>query len=563
MTARGDLSQSTAPPASVPQVPAAANNPYGVQIFPVSTPSGGTLPLQTAEEADWYDQRRDQYIAQNRFPNISDLLSLDLLLQLEVMTFRWGQWISQGFDYVHTLVDQSMLQKQIREYCVDEETEALTRHGWRRVMDLQPGEEILTLNPGTGLSEWQAPRTVHSFIPTGPLRRVATRDISALVTDGHRWYVQRDTRQRNDGSPYEFRTTDELDGYCWAPTSALHGDFDAHPKYSDAFVELVAWWWTEGSCSRPGLYDGEIAQSHRVNPTKVASIRRALLHEAGTPGELKLDKGTGHRPVWNETRRGDMTYFNLSKRLVEILEEVAPRKVVRPEFFSTLTQGQLDLFIEKSLAADGWVDARGSWSISQRKREMLEPFQVAAVLAGYQANIKYSSSIDMWRMSVSQRTHARPLPATQGPQLQQEADYHGLVWCPEVPNGVWACRREGIVHYTGNSREIRDVKAALGIDKVSRDKDKGESVPDYLKTLLERAKVFGYHRDRQYEAAVTSIYELRSMVLTYYRCDETENEELDLSPETIMEWIRDNMVKEWDAIDEAFRLNQKMWIRDL
>lgn len=546
------------------QVPAASQNPYGVTLYPVMTPSGGSLNLQTPEEADWYDQRRDQYVTQNKFPNVSDLLDLDRLLQLELMVFRWGQWVSQGFDYLHTLVDQQELQRHIREYCVDEETEALTRHGWRRAMDLRPGEEILTLNPDTGLSEWQVPRTVHSFIPTGPLRRVATRDISALVTEGHRWYVQRDTRQRSSDSPYEFRTTDELDGYCWAPTSALHGGFDAHQKYSDAFVELVAWWWTEGSCSRPGLYDGEIAQSHRVNPTKVASIRRALLHEAGAPGELKLDKGTGHRPVWNETRRGDMTYFNLSRRLVEVLEEVAPHKVVRPEFFSTLTQGQLDLFIEKSLAADGWVDARfGSWSISQRKREMLESFQVAAVLAGYQANVKYSSLIDMWRMSVSRRTHARPLPATQGPELQREANYHGLVWCPEVPNGVWASRREGIVHYTGNSREIREVKVALGIDKVSRDKDKGESLPDYLTKLLERAKTFGYHRNKQYELAVSKIYELRSMLLTHDRCDEIEREELDLSVESIIDWIRTNLIAEWDELDRSFRANQAIWIREL
>jgi hypothetical protein len=219
----GDVSQ-TATPAQP-----ASSNPYGVTLYPVSTPSGGTLPLQTADEADWYDQRRDQYVAQNRFPNVSDLLDLDRLLQLEIMTFRWGQWISQGFDYMHTLVDQTELQKHIREY----------------------------------------------------------------------------------------------------------------------------------------------------------------------------------------------------------------------------------------------------------------------------------------------------------------------------------------------SREIRDVKVSLGIDKVSRDKEKGENVADYLKTLLERAKTFGYHRNRQYELAVTLMYELRSMVLTYDRCDEIEREELDLSQGTIMDWIRERMIGEWDELDQNFRENQKIWIREL
>lgn len=218
------MSQVTSSPQGSP-----ATNPYGVTLYPVATPSGGSVNLQTAEEADWYDQRRDQYIQQNKFPNVSDLLDLDRLLQLEVIVYRWGQWLSAGFDYMHSLVDQQELQKNIREY----------------------------------------------------------------------------------------------------------------------------------------------------------------------------------------------------------------------------------------------------------------------------------------------------------------------------------------------SREIRELKLALGIDKVSRDKDKGESVPDYLTTLLHRAKTFGYHRNRQYELAVTLMYQLRSMLFTYDRCDETERDELDLSPDAILEWMRVVMFAQWDELDQSFREDQKIWIRDL
>lgn len=113
------------------------------------------------------------------------------------------------------------------------------------------------------------------------------------------------------------------------------------------------------------------------------------------------------------------------------------------------------------------------------------------------------------------------------------------------------------------SKELRQVKRALGIDKATRDKDKQDSVGDFVDTLLRRAKEFGVHRNQQYEKAVTLIYELKAMVRMYDRCDEEERKELDLSPESIMEWIRTNMVEEWDEIDEAFRENQKTWIREL
>jgi hypothetical protein len=113
------------------------------------------------------------------------------------------------------------------------------------------------------------------------------------------------------------------------------------------------------------------------------------------------------------------------------------------------------------------------------------------------------------------------------------------------------------------SAEVRLLKQNMGIDKVSRDRNKGEQLGDYLSTLLDRAKVFGYHRNRQYETAVTLLYELRSLVLTYERCDEQERSELDLSPDSIVEWIRTSVLPAWDEIDQSFRKDQAIWVRQL
>lgn len=113
------------------------------------------------------------------------------------------------------------------------------------------------------------------------------------------------------------------------------------------------------------------------------------------------------------------------------------------------------------------------------------------------------------------------------------------------------------------SVETRLLKQSLGIDKATRDKDKGESLADYVHNLLQRAKEFGYHRNEQYEKAVTAIWKLRSMVMTYDRTDEEERAMLDLSPEKIVEWIRDDLIADWDETVEAFRAEQKIWVREM
>ena len=113
------------------------------------------------------------------------------------------------------------------------------------------------------------------------------------------------------------------------------------------------------------------------------------------------------------------------------------------------------------------------------------------------------------------------------------------------------------------SVEIRLLKQSLGIDKATRDKEKGESLADYTGHLLQRAKEFGYHRNEQYELVVTKFYELCSMVKTYDRCDEEERNLLDLSHETIFEWIRDKVIKDFDEHSLAFRKNQTIWVKDI
>lgn len=113
------------------------------------------------------------------------------------------------------------------------------------------------------------------------------------------------------------------------------------------------------------------------------------------------------------------------------------------------------------------------------------------------------------------------------------------------------------------SVEIRLLKQSLGIDKATRDKDKGESLADYTEKLLQRAKEFGYHRNQQYELAVTLLYELRSMVMTYDRCDAEERELLDLSVETIVDWIRERAIARWDELSTAFRANQAIWVKSM
>lgn len=138
--------------------------------------------------------------------------------------------------------------------------------------------------------------------------------------------------------------------------------------------------------------------------------------------------------------------------------------------------------------------------------------------------------------------------------LSQERDYWG--------QGVDIdALKKSLFEY---SKELRLLKKSLGIDKAQREKDKGESVADYLETLRVRAKEFGVMREQQLTKALTLFKELQALLTFHDNCDEIERREQNIEVEDILEWLRTVAFPEFDQIDHHFRhKQQRYWVREL
>jgi len=131
------------------------------------------------------------------------------------------------------------------------------------------------------------------------------------------------------------------------------------------------------------------------------------------------------------------------------------------------------------------------------------------------------------------------------------ADYDG--------NPVMSSLSKDIQAY---SKEVRDIKGGLGIDKKTRDRDKGASTAEFMEKLITRAGEFGIHRDEQVIAAHTMLKELQALRTLHLNSTATERTEFKCHESDIFEWM-DAKFKEFDALDEAFMKNQKIWVREL
>ena len=111
--------------------------------------------------------------------------------------------------------------------------------------------------------------------------------------------------------------------------------------------------------------------------------------------------------------------------------------------------------------------------------------------------------------------------------------------------------------------EIRQLKKHMGMDRKGRIESESESVAEYIKNLLRRAEQFGVHRNNQVAKAIDLFMELKKLVGLHDRTDEEEARHLDVDPDAILEWIRDVAIPEFEKIDDEFRKEQRLWIKEV
>lgn len=378
-------------------------------------------------------------------------------------------------------------------YCVDEATEILTERGWRQQGDISVGDVVLTLNHDTGLSEWQPLLAVNRFPEMSrDLVLMEGKAHSSLSTAQHRWpllhhNLRRKTLARTWG------TTGSLNSCDYLITAAESAHLPEEPKFSDALVELVAWFWTEGHVS--GDYGNVgLTQSFRVNPGNVSRIRGALYDEFGPEwiGPIpRIGRMSDGIPRWRESQRPTrgLSEFWLSVAAGKELLALAPNKVPSFDFLLSLTRAQLLTFIEVSMLAD----RNGERSLAQSSRQRSESFQFACVLAGINASLTSapptaSCPSTMWQVTMRKRQVVTPIAAArQGARFAITSVRHdGMIWCPTTRNSTWMARRKGNVYFTGNSSSFfQDSDVLLGL-QFEEDDDDGDNDTRLLRVMNSR-----------------------------------------------------------------------------
>ena len=333
-------------------------------------------------------------------------------------------------------------------YCLDETTEILTKNGWKHHSQLQEKDIALTYNLEKKYTEWQPVESIHRFdVIDEDMLSMEIKGHSSLSTMNHRWITS-----HFESNKERITLSKDLSTHTAILKIAPNGSLPKTKKYSDAFVELVAWFFTEGHIRKTALgtltTGVRIVQSDVVNPLCVDKIRECLTVLIGKPStKLTADILRGNKTAkWRERKNSNgqgLTTFDLNTTAGKLLCDIAPGRVVSLSFINELTEDQLHLFIETTILADGNISKKGQKTLGQNDVKRLEPVQHACILAGIPTTLIKKNKYGLSVLGINKKTRTLPHKKT--------VKYTGIVWCPKTENGTWIARRNGTVYITGNT----------------------------------------------------------------------------------------------------------------
>ncbi len=371
-----------------------------------------------------------------------------------------------GFSPVTALANMS----QFWLNCVDAETEALTKDGWKHYNELQIGDDILCYDIHSDTCHWSPLEQMNAFPYEGPMFTMESRQISSRTTPGHRWAVEdKFTRQRlivaNTSGPVRGQGKGtkygRLDRRHGIPLCREVTNLPVDSIYSDDFVSLCGWIATEGHYKRDGrswrpntyrkFRSITLSQSPKTNPDGCMRIRKMLDRESIVYRE-SIDKRT-EVICWSLSARDSL-------RFAAVMEE----KVPTSRFVSSLCKRQLRLLFDAMMEGDGYIANEKSLMYSTTAPALASLFQMICTLLGITSSCtkpKPNGKVSKKYIQDLVAKHGRfSRMATVQRAVRDSEHYKGIVWCPTVASGFWMARRNGRIYVTGNSLPVLGPKYA-------------------------------------------------------------------------------------------------------
>lgn len=354
--------------------------------------------------------------------------------------------------------DTSSLHQALEQQCYSDDTEVLTKDGWKFFKDVSYTDYFATLN-SDGVLEYHNPSNIICKKYSGDMVYISSRQVNLLVTHDHNIYASV-YKHGNEFYPFDFHKPleieskktmfkksaewvgEELNEYI-IPALEVPVNQNASRIYPeikvpmDLWLEFLGYYLSEGCCpiyTNGDYYRINISQKKEKNIPIIDSCVKKLGFTC------KEYDGNG----W---------YIN-SKQIAYHMKTYGKQRMrYVPQYVKNLSKRQIQIFLNAFLLGDGHKDAKGFTSYTTSSPMLANDIQELLLKTGVSGNIHTRLNVAKARGPIYVvKTISKNTPVINSNGLRQvsHVSYSGNVYCVTVPNHIIYVRREGKPIWCGN-----------------------------------------------------------------------------------------------------------------
>lgn len=347
-------------------------------------------------------------------------------------------------------------------YCLDEQTEVLTRGGWKS--DVEVGEEVLAFDHTTGETRFvpALAKVRRKLEPDEYFCSINGPSCDIRVTNHHRMLY--DNKKRKGWKIRDAEYVANLKYGEFLPVAG-HGKFKGVPL-TDAEIQFIAWVMTDGTIDKA---NNAIYISQGTQHAEYCDEIHEVLTRCGFKFNRRVAKRKGVK--WNQN--GDSVVFSISHGMPRKYDthrttgwarlEEWISKDLSPKLFD-MDERQFALMLETIHKADGNKQKAKDWKqrsyhITKGNKTFIERLQMMAIQRGYRASVAVDTKN---RTNPLYYAHIKPeqdyvfVGAADGGHSAWVKEPHTdeSCWCVQNELGTLVTRRNGKVAIVGNCQMI-------------------------------------------------------------------------------------------------------------
>lgn len=331
----------------------------------------------------------------------------------------------------------------IRGHCFSDDTQILTRDGWKDYTDVLIGTEVYTLNENTMQGEYQSVSEKFVYSDYQELISIKNSNLDVLVTPLHQMLSVENGKIRRQSAREMSSRQSEF------PLAVESSAPDAN--ISDTHIKMLSWVIAEGNFDPYTTAKGKTIYRIRLSQSDAPDGRLDRLTNLMRESNLssKWIKRYSANTIEHGTHRNFDAYrTHLRTNETEwIFDSIDPKTKNPIGELLRLSSRQARLFLMEYVWSDGCKNssAQNSYQLATNNIGIRDYLQKLCAIAGWR-----SSAIPRPRGMWCLTFNTNSTTTVREKNFSVKA-YSGNVWCVTVPNHTLVVRRNGKTFIAGNS----------------------------------------------------------------------------------------------------------------